>query len=49
MAIEPMEDDEPLTKDEIKKFKELTRKDYGVKLTNKPLNKERHYSHFLNT
>jgi len=35
MGIELMEDNEFLTKEEIKKFKEIAQKDYGVKLTDK--------------
>lgn len=35
MGIEPMDDKELLTDDELKKFKEIIRKDYGVELTNK--------------
>jgi len=30
-----MDHNEPITKKELKKFKEIARKDYGVKLTNK--------------
>ncbi len=35
MVIEPMDNNELLTKSEINKFKRIARKDYKVKLTSK--------------
>jgi len=40
MGIGLIDNNELLTEEEIKKFKEIIRKDYKVKLTNKLLSKE---------